>query len=145
LQQRKKINGRQCQGRFLFGKDGLPATQVWAHCDDFVIHACFYLQEDGGGFGTTVPGRICRSGILCHPGKLIPPAHIIKYTGLLFNMTNQPALRIPTEKREQSLAMIDYFLSRDKPFPWHALAVLISVLESVVTDATPAHQGHTHL
>ena len=40
--QRRKMNGRQCQGRFLIGKDGLPAAQVWAHCDDFLIHASTY-------------------------------------------------------------------------------------------------------
>jgi hypothetical protein len=33
--------------------------------------------------------------------------------------------------------MIDYFLSREKPFSRRALAVLIGVLESV-TDATPS-------
>jgi hypothetical protein len=83
-------------------------------------------------------------GILCHPGKLIPPAHVVKNTRFLFDTTNEPTLRIPTGKRERSLAMIDYFLERDKPFSRRVLAVLIGVLESA-TDATPARQGHTHL
>jgi hypothetical protein len=38
----RKMNGRQCQGRLLLGKDGIPAAQVWAHCDDFMIHAPTY-------------------------------------------------------------------------------------------------------
>ena len=140
--QRRKMNGRQCQGRFLIGKDGLPAAQVWAHCDDFLIHASTY-EKTIEALKQFLDASV-EVGILCHPGKLIPPAHVVKYTGFLFDTSNEPTLRIPAGKRERSLAMIDYFLDRNKPFSRRALAVLIGVLESV-TDATPARQGHTHL
>jgi hypothetical protein len=140
--QRQKMNGQQCKESFLVGKDGLPAAQVWAHCDDFIIHASTY-KKTMEALRQFLDASV-DVGILCHPGKLIPPAHVVKNTGFLFDITNEPALRIPTSKRERSLAMIEYFLGLDKPFSRRALAVLIGVLESV-TDATPARQCHTHL
>jgi hypothetical protein len=56
------------------------------------------------------------AGIFCQPGKLIPPAHIVKHTGFLFDTADNPILRIAAGKREQSLAMIDCFLGMDQAF-----------------------------
>jgi hypothetical protein len=123
----RKMNGRQCQATILLGKDGIPAAQVWAHCDDFTIHAPTY--EKTREVLCQFLDASVEVGILCHPpGKLIPPSHIVKYTGFLFDTTEEPTLRIHIGKREQSLASIDYFLSRDKPFSRRALSVLIGVV-----------------
>jgi hypothetical protein len=81
--QRWEMNGRQCQGRFLIGKDSSPAAQVWAHCDNFLIHASTY-EETMEGLRQFLETSV-EVGILCHPGKLIPPAHVVKHAGFLFD------------------------------------------------------------
>jgi hypothetical protein len=89
---------KRCHRRFLLGRDGFPAAQVWAHCDDFLIHGPT-LEKTYRALQQFLD-KLVKTGMLCHPGKLIPPAHVVKYMGLLFDTTTEPTLRIPVNKRE---------------------------------------------
>jgi hypothetical protein len=129
-------------GRNLTGTDGLPAALVWAHCDDFLIHGP-NLEKTHQALRQFLDLAV-DVGMLCHPGKLYPPAHAVKYTGLIFDTTAEPALRIPEAKREKCLAMIDYLLRKTDSISRLSLAIVAGVLESV-SDATPSRLGHTYL
>jgi hypothetical protein len=83
-------------------------------------------------------------GLLCHPGKLTPPAHAFKYTGLLFDTTSEPKLLIPEYKVAKALAMADYGREHQGRISRLALSVIVGVLESLV-KATPTRIGHTYL
>jgi hypothetical protein len=85
-----------------------------------------------------------RVGLLCHPGKHTTPAHVVKYTGLLFDTTDVPTLRIPEYKRAEAIAMTDFALLHRRRLSRLGLAVVVGVLESLV-EATPSRLGHTHL
>jgi hypothetical protein len=138
----KPLDATVGQGYTLEGSDGLHAALLWAHCDDFLIHAPTRAKCTAAlraFLDLTV-----ELGLLCHPGKLSPPAQIVKYTGFLFDSRQQPTLRIPACKREKGLAMIDHVLSKRGPVSRLVLAVLAGVLESVV-EATPSRLGHTYL
>jgi hypothetical protein len=142
FQGRQPFDPKRCHGRFLMGDDGLPAVQVWAHCDDFLLHGPT-LEKTQRAL-TQFLDKSVETGMLCHPGKLVPPVHVVKYTGLIFDTTQEPTLRIPVGKRERCLAMVDHPIHRTRPLSRRALAVAVGVLESVV-DATPARLGHTFL
>ena len=129
-------------GRFGIGQDGLPVALAWAHCDDFFIHGPTY--EKTCKALTQFLDKTVEVGLLCHPKKLTPPAHVVKYTGFIFDTTAEPTLKIPIDKRERCLAIVDDLVNRDKPISRQALAVAIGVLESV-TEATPSRMGRTHL
>jgi hypothetical protein len=130
-------------GIVLDGEDGLPAVLVWAHCDDFIIH--------GPTVGKTTAALTefldlaVDVGMLCHPKKLTPPAHIVKYTvGFLFGTTSKPCLRIPVRKREKTLALVDYTIKhQDKVFRL-SLAIMTGIMESL-SEATPSHIGRAYL
>jgi hypothetical protein len=83
-------------------------------------------------------------GLLCHPGKLTPPSHVVKYTGLIFDTTSEPILRVPDYKVDKATAMIDYVLAQHERISWLSLSVVVGILESMV-EATPARVGHTYL
>jgi hypothetical protein len=95
-------------GLVYIGDDGLPVVRVWGHCDDFLLHGPTY-QKTSDALSAFLDLTV-QVGLLCHPGKLTPPAHIVKYTGLLFDTTSTPILRTPEYKRAKALAMIDYAL-----------------------------------
>jgi hypothetical protein len=83
-------------GLVYIGDDGLPAALIWAHCDDFFIHGP--TRAKTAAALTTFLDLTVEVGLLCHPGKLTPPAHVVKYTGLLFDTTAVPTLRVPEYK-----------------------------------------------
>jgi hypothetical protein len=83
-------------------------------------------------------------GLLCHPGKLTPPAHAVKYTGLIFDSTANPILRIPEYKVAKAIALTDYGWAHQGRISRLALAVIVDVLESLV-EATPTRIGHAYL
>jgi hypothetical protein len=124
------------------GDDGLPAVLVWAHCDDFFLHGPTYKKTAAGL--TAFLDLTVRVGLLCHPGKLTPPAQIVKYTGLLFDTTSTPTIRLPEYKRAKAVAMIDFAISHRQCISRLGLAVLVGVLESMV-EGTPSRIGHTYL
>jgi hypothetical protein len=130
------------QGRVLIGADGIPAVLCKGHCDDFLVHGPTYDTT----FRALTAFLNCAVdvGLLCHPGKLAPPAHVVKYTGLLFDTVREPILRIPPYKIDKALAMIDYILDHGNHLSRLSLAVVVGVLESLV-EATPTCVGHTFL
>jgi hypothetical protein len=75
-------------GLVYIGDDGLPAVLVWAHCDDFLLHGPTY-EKTSKALSAFLDLTV-QVGLLCHPGKLTPPAQIVKYTGLLFDTTGTP-------------------------------------------------------
>jgi hypothetical protein len=83
-------------------------------------------------------------GLLCHPSKLTTPAHVVKYTDILFDTTDIPTLRIPEYKRAKAIAMIEFALLYHTHLSRLGLAVVVGVLKSLV-EATPSRMGHTHL
>jgi hypothetical protein len=130
------------RGRVLIGDDGLPAVLLWLHRDDFFLHS---LTKDN----TTAAliaflDKAVDVGMLCHPGKLTPPAQSVKYTGLIFDMAMEPKLLVPEDKQTKSLAMIEYAQRSHKRISRLALAVVVGVLKSLV-EATPTRIGHTYL
>jgi hypothetical protein len=68
----------------------------------------------------------------------------VKYTGLIFDTTATPKIRIPDYKRDKALAMTDYAIRNGKRLSRLALTVVIDVLESL-DEATQSRIGHTYL
>ena len=131
-------------GILLLRPDGHPAVRLWAHVDDFAIHGPDRLStcEALRNFLDTA----VVVGLLCHPGKLAPPQQVAKYVGFLFDTRGIPTLRIPLQKRERALAMIEYTLGQCEGYRFSrlSLSVVAGVLESL-TEATPSRLGHTYL
>jgi hypothetical protein len=92
-------------GLNFIGTDGLPAVLIWAHCDDFFIHGPTYAKAALAL--TAFLDLTVQLGLLCHPGKLTPPAQVVKYTDLLFDTQDVPTLRIPEYKRAKALALVN--------------------------------------
>jgi hypothetical protein len=129
-------------GMVYTGDDGLPAALIWVHCDDFLLHGPTY--EKTAAALTAFLDLTVDVGLLCHPGKLTPPAQVVKYTGLLFDTVSVPKIRIPEYKCMKALAMIDFALRHRSHLSRLGLAVVIGVLKSL-TEATQARIGHTYL
>ena len=131
-------------GYILTRSDGRPAVLIWVWVDDFLIHGPDW--ESTAEALTFFLDASVRVGMLCHPGKLIPPQQIVKYCGFLFDTKGTPTLRIPEAKREKALAMVQHVLlsPADHLFSRLALSVVAGVLESL-TEATPDKIGHTYL
>jgi hypothetical protein len=84
-------------------------------------------------------------GMLFNPTKVTPPAQAVKYCGFIYDTTSVPTLRIPDNKRERTLAVLDYVLSKPgQALSRLALSVVFGVLQSLV-DATPSSIGQTFL
>lgn len=118
--------------------------RFWVHVDDFAIHGpTRQATEEALRFFLDVALDV---GMLCHPNKLYPPSQTPLYTGFIFDTRGTPTLRVPTPKREKSLAMVEYLLSRPVGHEVSrlVLAVVTGVLESLA-EATPARLGHTYL
>jgi hypothetical protein len=130
------------QGLTLIGDDGEPACLLWAHCDDFFIHGPTMKKTEAGL--KDFLDLAVRVGLLCHSGKLTKPAHVVKYTALMFDTQGMPCLRIPEYKRTKALAMIQFTCWNANRISRLALAVLVGVLESLI-EATPDCIGHTYL
>jgi hypothetical protein len=130
------------QGRILTGADGEPAVLTKGHCNAFLLHGPTFEKTTAAL--TAFLDCAVDVGLLCHPGKLTPPSHIVKYTGLIFDSTKEPILRVPEYKVDKAIAMIDYVLGQHKRISRLSLAVVAGVLESMV-EATPSRVGHTYL
>ena len=129
-------------GFVLTAPEGGPAVRIWAHVDDFLIHGPT-VQATQWALRIFMDIAI-QVGLLCHPHKLIPPTQVPKYTGFIFDTRGVPTLRIPTDKRERALAMVQHLLDKPNGVSCLALAVVVGTLESL-SDATPSRLGHTHL
>jgi hypothetical protein len=137
-----EYDGAVGHGIVLDAEDGLPAVLVWAHCDDFLIHG----PTEAKTTAATIEflDLAVDVGMLCHPGKLTPPAHIVKYTGFLFDTTTEPSLRIPVSKREKSLALLDFVVRHREKVSRLGLAIVTGILE-ILSKATPSHIGRAYL
>jgi hypothetical protein len=129
-------------GMVYTGDDVLPAVLIWAHCDDFLLHGPTY--EKTSQALTAFLDVVVEVGLLCHPGKLTPPAQVVKYTGLLFDTTTVPKIRVPEFKCAKALAMTDFAIRHRSRLSRLGLAVVGGVLESL-TEATQSQIGHTYL
>jgi hypothetical protein len=131
-------------GCVLLQKEGRPSVRIWSFVDDFLVHSSDLesCQEALRLFLDTAVDV----GLLCHPGKLIPPQQRVKYCGFLLDTTDIPKQMAPVGKRERALAMTEYVLGShlDHEFSRLSLAVVTGVLESLV-DGTPHRLGHTYL
>ena len=85
-------------------------------------------------------------GLLAHPKKLTPPQQVVKYTSFLLDTKGIPCMRIPLNKREWALAVVDHLLqsTEGKPFSRLSPAVAAGVLQSLA-EATPRQLGNTYL
>jgi hypothetical protein len=131
-------------GYVLLGPDGKPAARIWAHSDDFLLHSASYATTAKAlklFLDTAV-----ECGLLCHPGKLTPPSQVVKYCGFMLDSIGIPTMRIPLEKREHAITMVDYLLfgKATTEYSQLSLSVVAGVLESLV-EATPSRLGHTYL
>jgi hypothetical protein len=115
---------------------------VWAHCDDFLIYGPTYAKTAAALIAFL--DLTVKVGLLCHQGKLTLPAQAVKYTGLIFDTTGTPKIRIPDYKRDKALAMAEYAVRHRNRLSRLALAVVVGVLESLV-EATQSRIGHTYL
>jgi hypothetical protein len=88
--------------------NGDPSVLIWVHVDDFFIHG-HNLNSAQRGLRLFLDLAL-RVGMLCHPGKLYPPAQLQLYTGFIFDTRRIPTLRIPISKRERALAMVEHLL-----------------------------------
>jgi hypothetical protein len=137
-----KLHPHWGHGRILLGEDGEPAVLLFSHCDDFLIHSPSRAKCDRA-LRVFLDAAV-DVGLLCHPGKIIPPSQTVKYTGLLFDSSGVPTIRIPESKRCKARAMIDYVGRHQEKVSRLVLAVVVGVLESLV-EATPSRIGHTYL
>jgi hypothetical protein len=130
-------------GYVLTSADG-PAVKIWVWVDDFLIHGPTY--EKTARALTFFLNTAVDVGLLCHPLKLTPPCQVVKYCGTLLDSVGIPCQRIPIDKRERALAIVEHLLDApsSQVFSRLSLAVAAGVLESLV-DATPLRLGHTYL
>ena len=119
-------------------------VKLWGFVDDFMNHApTKKLIHEAKLLFMDIA---CILGFLCHPSKCPPPSQIVKFIGFEFDSVCFPILRIPLEKRERGLAIVEYLLA----MPVHqqisrlSLAVATGLLQSF-TDATPGYIGATYL
>jgi hypothetical protein len=88
----------------------------------------------------------CILGFLCHPMKCPKPSQCVKFIGFEFDSHGFPLLRVPLEKRERALAVVEYLIASPPGqfFSRLSLAVSTGILQSLV-EATPSHIGSTYL
>lgn len=95
-------------GYNLVSERGL-AVRVWGYVDDFLMHAATRrLIHEARLFFMDVA---CIFGFLCHPLKCPPPSQCVKFIGFEFDTHGFPLLRVPLEKRERALAIVEYLLA----------------------------------
>ena len=130
-------------GCVLISKTG-AAVRIFVWVDDFLIHGPTY--ESTCAALTFFLDTALSCGMLCHPKKLVAPCQSVKYVGFLLDTTDIPNIRIPTAKRERSLAMVEHLTMSPLPtrFSRLSLAVIAGTLQSLV-DATPKRYGQTML
>jgi hypothetical protein len=130
-------------GYNLVNETGL-AVRIWGFVDDFMKHAPNrQLIHQARLFFLDVA---CILGFLCHPKKCPTPSQCVKFIGFEFDSHEFPLLRIPLDKRERALAVVEYLLASPagQSFSRLSLAVSTGILQSLV-EATPSHIGSTYL
>ena len=88
---------------------------------------------------------VMRVGLLFNPTMISLPAPCVKYCAFMYDTTATPMLRIPTDKRERAVAILDYIMARrEQELSRLALSVLYGTLQSLV-PASPGYLGQTFL
>jgi hypothetical protein len=130
-------------GRALIGSDSLPAGLMWAHVDDWLVHAP--TLSKAAACLTAFMDTALLVGLVCNPDKISPPSQVVKYCGFLYDTTSVPTLRIPLEKRDRATAIISWAaMRRGRPISRLCVAVMVGVLQSLV-PATPSNLGQSFL
>ena len=130
-------------GLILRSSDGLPAVKVFIHCDDFCVHGP--TREKTEAALNALMDRALDVGLLFNPKKVNPPSQEAKYCGFIYDTRAMPTIRIPADKRDRAIAMIDYLGHRRKDkISRLALSVMTGLLQSMV-DASPSRMGQTFL
>jgi hypothetical protein len=140
--QKTTYNKKLGHGVVLIGDDDLPAALRWSHCDDFLIHGPTLANTHLAL--TAFMDYAVEVGLLCHPDKLAPPAHVVKCVGFLFDTIGTSTLRIPEVKRVKAIALTQFAVDNRVKISRLSMSVVAGVLESLV-EATPSKMGHTHL
>jgi len=139
-----KFEPKHGYGFVLKRPDGTLGARVWVFVDDFAIHGA--AEEIANEAVQLFFDVALEVGLLCNPVKCHPPAQVCKYLGFLFDTRGIPILRIPEDKRERGIAMLEHTLGH--PSSWEfsrlSLSVLVGTLESM-SEATPLRMGHTRL
>lgn len=130
-------------GRINTLPSGEPASHVWLHVDDLMLHGPTFDHV------STILSKILdltvRLGFICNPVKVTAPCQIIKFCGFLYDTTGPPCLRIPQEKVTRSIAQIDYVLRpTSRCLCRLAVAAVTGTLQSLV-PATPNAVGANYL
>jgi hypothetical protein len=129
--------------RVLIGSDRLPACLSWIHVDDIFLHGP--TREKCTSALKNILDITVLVGIICHPTKLKPPAHIQKFCGCMYDSIGTPKLRIPDNKVIRALALLDFLMRSSRTVICRlALAVVVGTLKSLV-PATPNVIGASFL
>jgi hypothetical protein len=130
-------------GLILRSSDGLPAVKIFIHCDDFCVHGP--THEKTVAALNALMDRALDVGLLFNPKKVNPPSQEAKYCGFIYDTHAMPTIRIPEDKRDRAIAMIDYIgRRREGKISRLALSVMTGLLQSMV-DASPSRMGQTFL
>jgi len=124
-------------------EDGLPVVLLFAHIDDFFLEGPTW--EKTAEMMQILMDAAMRVGLLFNPTKISLRAPCVKYCGFMYNTTATPKLRIPTDKRERAVAILDYVMARrEQEFSRLALLVVYGTLQLLV-PASPGNLGQTFL
>jgi hypothetical protein len=91
---------------------GLPAVKVFILCDDFCVHGPI-REKTVAALNASIDCAL-DVGLLFNPKKLNPPSQEAKYCGFIYDTRAMPTIRIPMDKRDRAIAMIDYLGRRKK-------------------------------
>ena len=132
-------NPKLGHGHVLISEEyGLPAVLLFAHIDDFFLHGPTW-EKTAKGMQILMDAAM-RVGLLFNPTKILLPAPCVKY-----DTTATPTLRIPTDKRERAVAILDYVMARrEQELSRLALSVVYGTLQLLVL-ASPGNLGQTFL
>jgi hypothetical protein len=131
-------------GRVELGLDGLPVARIWGMVDDFMIHAptkskCFQAFSE-------FMDHTVRLGFICQKVKTSPPAQVQKFSGMLYDSSSHPCIRIPESKVSRSLATLEFVIRQNQRGQLSCLTVsVMSGLWQSLVDGTPQRQGQTYL
>jgi hypothetical protein len=128
-------------GLVLLSTDGSPAVKIFIHSDDFCVHGPTHAKTVAAL--DALMDQALDVGLLFNQKKVKPPSQQAKYCGFIYDTRKLPTLRIPLDKRDRALAMIDYMeVRRHGQVSRLALSVMTGLLQSLV-DASPSRMGQT--
>eukprot|EP00957_Ditylum_brightwellii_P034514 2617041-Ditylum_brightwellii.AAC.2 len=130
------------EGQFEVNPDGYPVPLVWIYVDDFLIHAAthhLYCEA----VSVMMDTLLCMD-LLAHQSKVKCQAQFQQCCGFVYNIESIPQVQVPTDKQDNSLALLAYLNTWPQPLFHLALAVVIGHLQSLV-PVMPGNTGATCL